>query len=684
MDHSINNLKQNQIRSLFSQAYISNISIFIGSLLIIAAFNISNEKGYVGWFFTLLVFSLSCRLIIAYKSRNTKEQDLTKYANYYVFFSFVVGLDFSYLYLVTYNVELHELRSLLTVISFGLMTASIGSLCVWLKAYLAFIIPQAIALFVYFYLHDGALVALAIILFFVFIVKVAMNFNAKFKYEHELISDNIKLISEMENEILSRKEAQVELEKNKFDLEDKIKERTLALELSNNSLNEQIGKRRVFEKELEYIAYYDTLTHLPNRNLFVEDVKRAITQAKRTQSLMGVLFIDLDRFKNINDSYGHHIGDELLKSVANRLTEELRDSDFIARNGGDEFSILIENMQDAREPFVVADKIIKCLNQKFIIKHHNVHIGASIGISMYPLDSNEALELISMADTAMYESKKIGTNQFQFYSSAMSNQIADRLMIENALRDALSNEEFHLVYQPQVDIVNQVTTGFEALIRWNSPIFGVVPPFKFISILEDTGLIYSVGEWVILKVIDFIKLGKSHGKKVSINLSALQCGVSNYSDKIKRFILDAQIDPKLVEFEITETLLIDDFSQTEMFLTDISNIGCTIALDDFGTGYTSFSYLAKLPIDVIKIDRSFITDIHLKKELENIVLAIVTMSKSLGLKNVFEGVETTNELEVIKELGGTVIQGYLFSKPIEESDINAWFEQEKPMNSKYT
>lgn len=681
MDLNINNLKQNQIRSLFSHAYISNISIFIGSLLIIAAFNIANENGYIGWFFTILIFSLCSRVLIAYIAQNTKEDDLTKYAHYYVLFSFIIGLDYSYLYLITYNLEHNELRSLLTVICFGLMTASVGSLSVWIKAYLAFVIPQAVALFVYFYLHDGVLVALAIIMFFIFIVKVALNFNVKYKQEYRLLSDNMKLISKMENEIFTRKEVQKELEQNKFELEDKVKERTVDLEKSNNSLDEQIGKRRVFEKELEYIAYYDTLTNLPNRNLFVEDVTRAIIQAKRTETLMGVLFIDLDRFKNINDSYGHHIGDELLKSVANRLSEELRDSDIIARNGGDEFSILIENMLDAREPFVVAEKIIKCLNERFIIKHHNVHIGASIGISMYPLDSNEALELISMADTAMYESKKVGSNKFQFYSSAMSNQIADRLMLENALRDALSNDEFYLVYQPQIDINTQTTIGFEALIRWNSPVFGIVPPFKFISILENTGLIYAVGEWVILKVIDFIKLGKSHGKKVSINLSALQCGVSNYSDKIKSFILDALIDPKLVEFEITETLLIDDFSQTEMFLTDISNIGCTVALDDFGTGYTSFSYLSKLPIDVIKIDRSFVTDIHLKPELKNIVLAIVTMSQSLDIKNVFEGVETTKELDVIKELGGSVIQGYLFSKPIEETDINVWFEQEKAINS---
>ena len=567
----------------------------------------------------------------------------------------------------------------MTIISFGLITAAIGSLAVWLKAYFAFIIPQSISLFIYMYLDGGSLVALSIVVFFIFISKIAMNFNENFKKGQELIAENLKLISNMENEITSRKKAQTELENNKNTLKDKIKERTLALELSNNSLNEQIGKRRVFEKELEYIAYYDSLTDLPNRNLFIEDVKRAITQAKRTNTLLSVLFIDLDRFKNINDSYGHQIGDELLRGVAERLSNVLRDSDIIARNGGDEFSILIENMTDAREPYIVANKIINSLNEKFIIQHHNVHIGASIGISMYPLDGQEALELIGMADTAMFASKKAGRNQLHYYSSAMSNQIADRLMLENSLRDALANNEFYLVYQPQVDLITNETIGFEALLRWSNPEHGLVPPFKFINILEDTGLIYSVGEWVILEVIKFIQSGQSNNTKVSINLSALQCGVSNYSDRIKTFINESGVNPALLEFEITETLLIDDFNQTEVFLSDISALGCTIALDDFGTGYTSFSYLAKLPIDVIKIDRSFITDIHLKKELQNIVLAIVTMSNSLGIENVFEGVETTNELEIVKELGGTVIQGYLYSKPIESSEVADWFNHNPPI-----
>lgn len=680
----INNLEKNQIRSLFSQAYTANIAIFVGGCLIVIAFILANENDNIVWFLSVLTISLGGRIFIALRANKGVGEDLTKYANYYIILTFILGLNFSFLYFISFNSNNHELRALLTVVSFGLITGAIASLAVWLRAYFAFIIPQSISLFTYYYINEGIIAALAIIVFIVFIVRIAINFNSNFKDGRALVSENIKLISAMEQEITTRKKAQQELENNKFELEDKINDRTLALEASNQSLNQQIDKIQTIEKELEFLAYYDSLTGLPNKNLFIDDVKRAITQAKRTESLLGVLFIDLDRFKNINDSYGHHIGDELLKSVAVRLREVLRDSDIISRNGGDEFSVLIENMKDAREPFVVANKIVKCLNERFIIKHHNVHIGASVGISMFPLDGKGALELIEMADTAMYESKKLGRNNFQFYSSAMSNQIADRLKLENALRYALSNNEFYIVYQPQIDIIKNKTIGLEALLRWNSPIFGIIPPSEFITILEDTGLIYSVGEWVILEVINFIKSGHSHNTKVSINLSVLQCGVSNYSRKIKTFFDDSGIDPSLVEFEVTETLLINDFNQTEMFLSDISNLGCTVALDDFGTGYTSFSYLTKLPIDIIKIDKSLVSEVNLKDELQNIILAIVTMSKSLGIDNVFEGVETQEELEIIKKVGGTIIQGYLFSKPIESADVSPWLLSESTDNTKYS
>ncbi len=671
--NTITSLEKNQIRTLFSQAIIANLAILFAGVLVWGTFLYSDVTMYMGWFISVILLATSFRLLLVYNIQKNGEKHLIVYSHYYVVASFLLGLDFSLLSIAYYDLDNNDLRIFLTIVNLGLITAAVGTLSVWLRAYLAFALPQIAALIIVFILNDSPSVVVATIVFSWFMLTIAKNFNLQFKKGRSLIDENIKLISEMQTEITNRKKAQIELENHQKLLEQTVNERTKELKTINESLNDQIGIRRIVEKQLEYLAYYDELTELPNRSLFIEELKRSLLQAKRNQSLLGILFIDLDRFKTINDSYGHYIGDKLLKSVADRLKNLLRDSDTIARNSGDEFIICLENMHDAREPFVVSNKIIESLNKKFDIEGHVVHIGVSIGISMYPLDGDDALELIKMSDTALYEAKNIGRNNFQFYSNAMSSKITDRLNLENALRKALDNNEFFLVYQPQVDLHTQQTTGFEALIRWNSPEFGVVSPFKFIPVLEETGLIYSVGEWIIEEVLRFIKSGKNNNTKVSINLSALQCGVNNFSHKIEGFINEACIEPELVEFEITESVLIDDFSQTQMFLSDISNLGCTIALDDFGTGYTSFEYLTKLPIDVIKIDRSLITGIHENKNLQDIVRAIITMSESLGIENVFEGVETLEELKMVEQIHGVTIQGFYFSKPLEQHQVEQWF-----------
>ena len=671
----INALQKNQILALFQQAYLANIAMFVVGMLVWVAFIYSEQLEHFDWFISLLVLSISSRLLLTYYSTKCDEKHLAKVANYYVFGTFLLGLDFSLLTYVYFDLQNIELRTFLTIVNLGLITAAITTMAVWMKAYIAFTLPQLVALFAVFIINDKPYIAASTILFSIFMIAVARNFNKNFKDGRSLIDKNIQLVSDMEKEILSRKNAQQKLENHRKELEQVVNDRTKALEKINENLNDQIKKRLSIEKELEYLAYYDELTNMPNRTLFIETLKKALIQSKRNESLLGVMFVDLDRFKKINDSHGHFIGDNLLLEVSKRLKNVLRDSDTIARNGGDEFVILSENMKDASEPFIIANKVIEAVNQKFKIEGHVIHVGACVGISLFPLDGDEALDLIKMADTAMYEAKKIGSNNFQFYSSSMSLQIKDRLKLENALRAALDKNEFFLVYQPQVNLVTQETCGFEALIRWDSPEFGIVSPIKFIPILEETGLIYDVGEWIILEVLNFIKSGKSHNTKVSINLSALQCGITNYSSQIKRYIDSTGVDPTLVEFEITETVLIGDFTQAEMFLTDISNLGCTVALDDFGTGYTSFEYLTKLPIDIIKIDRSLITNIHMKKNLQNIVKAIVTMSESLGISNVFEGVETHDELQMVSKLNGSIIQGYFYSKPLDVADIDAWFDK---------
>lgn len=646
-------------------------------MLVLLIFSYSAETGYVKWFYLTLLLTIAVRFLFTRSFKKNEITDFSVYADIYVMATLVIGANWALLILFYHDLPHQELRHFLSFVGLALMAAAVGALSCWMPAYLSFSLPLLVSMTTVFIVNENYFVAFALLVYGWFMWVLAKNSNLQFKESRHLLQENAGLIEKMAEEIESREMVQQKLELYKNELESLISERTKELLDTNKDLQEQIAKRSQIEQDLENLAYYDVLTGLPNRSLLIERLKRAITVASRNQSLVSVLFVDLDRFKSINDSLGHAIGDKLLQQVAERLRQLLRASDTIARNGGDEFVILTENLNDVREAFVVAEKIIQAISQNFLIDDHEMHIGASIGISLYPLDGEEALDLLKMADTAMYCAKESGTNQFEFYSSQMSKQIQDRLKLENALRAAIANDEFYLVYQPQFDIINKRTSGLEALIRWRSPELGLVSPISFIPVLEETGLIYQVGEWVIEQAVSFIKSGHNQATKVSINLSALQCSSKELIETIQRIIEQAKIDPKMLEFEITESVLINDFKQTEKFLNDLNALGCTIALDDFGTGYTSFSYLAKLPIDAIKIDRSLVTHIDQQQNLQDIVRAIVTMSESLGIENIFEGVETEAELEKVRELQGRLIQGYLFSKPLEVSQLTQWFEQEQ-------
>jgi len=643
------------------------------AILTIISFIYHQENQYT-LVFSLFVFATIGIRFYLISSFNRHKNKHARYAKYYVIATLALGLQWGLISLAYYDLQNDDLRNAITVINLGLITASVVSLSSWMPAYLVFSLPQMLCLFVVLLSNEKFFVGSGLVVFSLFMIFFAKKSNEKFKEERILIQDNALLIDKMDDEIKHREIVQSELEQYKEELQELVEERTNELIVSNEDLKEQVNKRIEIEQDLENLAYYDVLTGLPNRSLLIERLKQAISVARRNNSLFSVLFIDLDRFKAINDSLGHALGDKLLQKVGERLKKLLRNSDTIARNGGDEFVILLENMKDVREAFIVSEKIIQSMSDNFEIDGHEVHIGASIGISIYPIDGDEALDLLKMSDTAMYCAKEIGSNRFEFYSSSMSSQIKDRLELENLLRAAIKNDEFYLVYQPQVDASSRETVGLEALLRWNSETLGFVSPVKFIPVLEETGLIYEVGEWIITQVIDFVKTGGSNNTKVSINLSALQCGASRFSETIKKHIDHAGIDPGLIEFEVTESLLINDFNKTERFLKSISELGCTIALDDFGTGYTSFGYLTKLPIDIIKIDRSLISNIDQQQNLQDIVRAIVTMSQSLGIENIFEGVETEAELSVVRELKGRVIQGYLFSQPLEVSKLSDWFQ----------
>ncbi len=664
-----------QVEPLFKATLPGGLgNIFSACLILMFLYGSSQQYHAVILSAVISLLSL-LRILVSSHYLNKCTYSINSYIYAHVLFTFLIGLCWAgYAYMQLHS-ESESLRSLVILVNFGLIAASIATLSTWMPAYLAYMIPQSLAIFYVFLNIDTGYnmqMGVALLIFVGIMITTSIRFNKRFKTEIQLTYNNKQLINDLNSEIGIREEVQLELEHGKMELENKVEERTKELVDINLSLESVIDKKEKAEQSLQYLAYHDELTGLPNKSLLVDRINQSIKTSSRDDQKMAILFLDLDRFKTINDSLGHTIGDDLLKEVSARLHKTLRNHDTISRNGGDEFVVVLERLKNTDEAIHVAKKVINCLTDTFHIHSHRIHIGASIGISIYPSDGDTPLILLRNADTAMYRAKQAGGNQLQFYDKSMSNQLHDRLVLENELHTALANNEFYMVYQPQVNCKTGLTTGFESLMRWNNKNYGEIGPDRFIPLLEETGLIYDVGQWIVNEVINFIAAQEIHDIGFSINLSALQCNNFDFIDFVKGEIRRAGINASQLEFEITESLLIKDFEKTKLFLDELHSIGCSIALDDFGTGYTSMSYLARLPIDVIKIDKSLVRNIHNNESLRSIVKAIITMSSSLGKTNVFEGIETNAELAEIKKLNGTIIQGYLFSKPLKTVDIDGW------------
>jgi len=588
----------------------------------------------------------------------------------------LLGTVWGFAHILQYQLGNPDVRNFAFLVYLGLVAASISTLSTWLPALFAFVIPQLTILLVVMFLQ-GEIVSyysgLAVLVYSILMLVLGKNLNRNLIDSLSLKMVNLKLIDDLNGEIVQRAEAQQQLERHQGELERAVEERTHELVEINENLQREIDERQLAEENLRYAEHYDQLTGLPNRSLLLDRIKHAISTTARERWMVAVLFIGIDRFKKINDSLGHAIGDILLQQVASRLELLLREGDTVARNSGDEFVVVLERIEKANVAEVVSRKVITNLSDIYTIAGHDIHIGASIGIAISPLDGDEPQQLLESADTAMHRAKQLGGNNYQFYAEGMSEEIRARLDMENRLRFAEDLGELFMVYQPQVDSVTGKTVGFEALIRWINPELGFVGPDKFIPLLEESGMIFSVGEWIIKDVIQFIQSGGSQGCRVSINLSARQCSQPSLGDYIQEMVREYGIDPSLLEFEITESVLLDDFKRSTALINQLQKMGCTIALDDFGTGYTSMSYLTRLNIDVIKIDRSFVTGIDSDENLRKIVYAIIGMSQSLDIENVIEGVETTKELSTVQSLGGRIIQGYLYSKPLKRGEeLTAW------------
>jgi diguanylate cyclase (GGDEF)-like protein/PAS domain S-box-containing protein len=427
-----------------------------------------------------------------------------------------------------------------------------------------------------------------------------------------------------------------------------------------------ISDRKIAEQRIAHMAHHDALTGLPNRVLLRDRIQQAIAQAHRNTSHIAVLFIDLDRFKTINDSLGHQLGDRLLQSVASRILVCVREGDTVARVGGDEFVIVIPDIQDAADASTVASKILEVLAASFHLHGNDLHVAASIGISLYPADGADAETLMRNADTAMYYAKDSGRANYQFFTQHMNVAAQQRLSLENAMRRGLENREFELHYQPIFDLRDRSITGFEALVRWSQPGGPIVPPSEFIAAAEESGLIVPIGEYVLREALRQAKTWQSPGRalRIAVNVSANQLARSSFVDRLRRTVQETGIDPKLVELEVTEGVIIEGASEAREAIDQIAALGVGIAIDDFGTGYSGLAYLKRLPIDTVKIDQSFVRDLTVDPDDAAIVTAIVAMARSLGVEVVAEGIESEEQLAELKRLGCHLGQGYLLARPM--------------------
>lgn len=433
-----------------------------------------------------------------------------------------------------------------------------------------------------------------------------------------------------------------------------------------------ITSRKQTEQQLAYLAHYDDLTGLPNRSLFYERVALAISHVPQPHGLIAIMFLDLDRFKYINDTWGHVVGDLLLKQVAHRLTECLNKTDTVARLGGDDFTILLEEINHIHEIEHTAKKILDALQISFDLKGHETFMSVSIGISLYPNDGTDIDTLLKNADAAMYRAKEVGGNNYQFFEAQMNLHVHKRLTLESKLRHALERDEFLLYYQPQVHLASGTIVGAEVLLRWQHPELGLVQPYTFIPLAEETGLIIPIGEWVLYRSCLQHQYWRNNGQpllRVSVNLSSRQFRQEDLSKQVIQIVEKTNIDPTMLELEITESMLMQDADKAAKTLHNLKDHGIQITIDDFGTGYSSLSYLKRFPIDKLKIDQSFIRDIPTNKEDMTITRAIVALARSLNLKVIAEGVETRSQMAFLRSLKCDEVQGYLISRPIPEEEF---------------
>jgi diguanylate cyclase (GGDEF)-like protein/PAS domain S-box-containing protein len=445
------------------------------------------------------------------------------------------------------------------------------------------------------------------------------------------------------------------------------------------ALIRDISERKRSEARLQQAVNYDALTGLPNRTLFLDRLVQAVARTFWRKRLVAVLLLNLNRFKLINDTLGHNVGDQLLKAVSERFVTCVRDGDTVARLGGDEFAVILEDIAVAQDVIVIIQKVLEAFKKPFLSEDRELFAAPTVGISLYPNDGEDVETLVKNADTAMSRAKELGKS-YQFFSPEMNAKATKRLVLESSLRRALERQEMLLHYQPRIDLSTGQITGMEALVRWQHPDLGLVPPAEFIPLAEETEVIIPLGEWVLRTACLQSKIWKRDGFRlipVAVNLSPRQLRHQDLVEVVERVLKETNLDPSHLELELTESVLLENIETTIGTLRQLQKMGIQIAIDDFGTGYSSLSYLKRFPINCLKIDRSFVADIPTDPDNAAIVKAIITLSHTLNLKVIAEGVETMKQLEFLRSIGCHEMQGYLFSKPVPADQATRLLAEER-------
>jgi diguanylate cyclase (GGDEF)-like protein len=431
-------------------------------------------------------------------------------------------------------------------------------------------------------------------------------------------------------------------------------------------------ERKRSESKLNYLARYDSLTGIPNRQYLRDQLERATNRASRGQKKMGLLFLDLDNFKAVNDTLGHQLGDDLLKAAVQRLQSSIRAGDLLARLGGDEFAILLEDVDGPLELEAVAQSIIDRFQEPFSLGLRQVSVTASVGITLYPIDHTEPMALLNNADIAMYQAKEQGRNRFKFFTPSMHEEILRYHQLESDLKNALAEQQFYLLYQPQVSLADGRVHAVEALLRWNHPTRGTLGPDEFIPVAEESGQIVPMGLWALEEVCRQLKQWERQGlslPRVAVNVAPIHFHQPDFNEQIRATLERHAVDPPLVELELTERSLMEDTAGVRACLRSLKNIGVRLAIDDFGTGYSCLSYLRKFPVDVLKIDRSFVSDLDTNEDDRAICGVILSIAQRLSLDSVAEGVRSEEQVAILVKHGCRLGQGHHFSMPVRASEI---------------